>query len=84
MPNILCRQNKETLGEKYYWTQRSVQTNCGHKSYDVYGHGFSFNDVKILGRGNNDIQLLIEESFVIRKLRPPLNETLSSYPFEIF
>lgn len=48
------------------------------------GHGFLFSDVKILTKGNHDTQLLIKESLVIRKLRPPLNETASSYPLEMF
>ena len=47
-------------------------------------HDVLFPDVKVIARGNNDLELLIKESLIIKQLRPPLNANVASYPLEMF
>ena len=47
-------------------------------------HQIVFDDVKIFTRGKRDTELLIKESLVIKNMKPPLNETVVSYPLELF
>lgn len=49
-----------------------------------HGHSINFDDVKVLTKGDNDIELLIKETLTCRQLKPDLNVNVKSYPLEIF
>lgn len=48
------------------------------------GHDASFDDVEFLATGNTDKELLIKESLLVKKLCPPMNSNVKSYPLELF
>ena len=47
-------------------------------------HDVTFDNVKILGRGRTDNELLIKESLIVKKLKPILNNNVTSFPLELF
>ena len=49
-----------------------------------HDHNVSLEDVKFLANGKTDEELLIKESLFVKKLSPPLNRTVKSYPLELF
>ena len=50
----------------------------------VNNHDVSIDDVTFLATGKNDYELLIKESLIVKKLSPPLNTNVSSFPLELF
>ena len=48
------------------------------------GHDVTIDNVKVYGHGKFDRELLIKESLIIKSLKPDLNETISSFPLELF
>ena len=49
-----------------------------------HDHNVSLEDVKFLANGKTDEELLIKESLFVKKLSPPLNRTVKSFPLELF
>ena len=47
-------------------------------------HGVNFENVKVLAQGNSDTELLIKETLLIKKIKPAMNENVTSYPLEMF
>ena len=47
-------------------------------------HEVSLEAVKFLASGKTDDELLIKESLFVKKLSPPLNRTVKSFPLELF
>jgi len=48
------------------------------------GHCINYEDFKVLGQANSDKILLIKESLYISKLKPTLNNNLTSVPLNLF
>ena len=44
----------------------------------------NFNDLTILSKDSNNINLLIKESLLIARDKPILNKTVKSFPIELF
>ena len=47
-------------------------------------HDVKFDDVKVISRGSYDLELLIKETLIIKKLKPSLNANVTSFPLEMF
>jgi len=47
-------------------------------------HEVQIDFVSFLATGKSDTELLIKESLLLKKLSPPLNAMVSSFPLELF
>ena len=55
-----------------------------HSHINTTNHSSSFHDFSITSSCNSSFELLIRESLLIAKLKPELNENISSIPLTLF
>ena len=83
-PKFYVGKTKRHLEKRFKEHKDLRKPTAVTKHLILEDHQISFGDVKVLARGNRDNELLIMESILIKKMKPPLNETVTSYPLELF
>ena len=70
-----------------HWMNKSLkndkQSAISHHLL-TFGCNINFNDLTILSKDCNNINLLIKESLLISRDKPTLNKTVKSFPLELF